>query len=286
MLRFEANWFYDISTELDRVICELGAEIDVRGADARIAKTTADYFCKTLARLNTHCERLNLYRSKDSITDLLFSVKTLDERMLDTIGSVRTQILRLRTAISRDLDERVFLSLHVSDIKYFEQEQLFGPEVFNNFPSAHHDVTEAGNCYATGRYTACVFHGMRVIEKGLHALVRDLNRRFGTNVVFNKDIEYVNWGNIIDKLESEIRGLLQPSKQPRLAPDDLQFYSQTATEFVYFKNAWRDDVSHSRSEYDENEAKSVMNHVEAFMKQLAERLTEQPREADNPLPEN
>jgi hypothetical protein len=115
---------------------------------------------------------------------------------------------------------------------------------------------------------------MRVLEKGLHALVRDLNNSFGANVVFNKDIEYVNWGNIIEKIDAEIRGLLHPNRQPRLVPDDLQFYSQTATEFVYFKNAWRDDVSHSRSAYDESEAETVMNHVEAFMRKIAKRLIE------------
>jgi hypothetical protein len=183
-------------------------------------------------------------------------------------------LLDLRTAVARDLDERVFMYLPSEDVKYYEQEQLFGLEVFTNFPSTRPDVAEAGNCYAAGRYTACVFHCMRVLEKGLHALVRDLNNSFGANVVFNKDIEYVNWGNIIEKIDAEIRGLLDPNRKPRLVPDDLQFYSQTATEFVYFKNAWRDDVSHSRSAYDESEAKTVMNHVEAFMRKIAKRLIE------------
>ena len=58
---------------------------------------------------------------------------------------------------------------------YYEQEELFGSEVHTNFESTRDDVKEAGNCYATGRYTACVFHCMRVLEKGLHALVRELN---------------------------------------------------------------------------------------------------------------
>src|SRR5438128_1834113 len=116
---------------------------------------------------------------------------------------------------------------------------------------------------------------MRVVEKGLHALVRDLNTRFGTNVVFNKDIEYVNWGNIIQKIESEIDSLLDPNKTPRLAPSDLTFYSKTAKEFVHFKVAWRDDVSHSRSEYDQLTARSVMDHVKTFMTYLAKQgLTE------------
>lgn len=79
-------------------------------------------------------------------------------------------LIRLRTSLARDLNESVFLFLSLPDTKYYQQEQLFGSEVFESFPSARYDVGEAGNCYVLGRHTACVFHCMRILEKGLHAI--------------------------------------------------------------------------------------------------------------------
>src|SRR5207253_1328337 len=131
---------------------------------------------------------------------------------------------------------------------------LFGQEVYDNFPSTRNDVAEAGNCFAVNRYTACVFHCMRVLEKGLHALVHDLNNRYGAGITFSKTVEETNWGPIIDEIHNT---LTQPKRQnilnPKPTQQDLSFYSKAAREFEYFKNAWRDDVSHSRSSYDENE---------------------------------
>ena len=38
----------------------------------------------------------------------------------------------------------------------------------------------------------------------------------------------------------------------------MQFYSETATQFRYFKNAWRNHVSHSNATYDEAQAEKIM----------------------------
>ena len=52
---------------------------------------------------------------------------------------------------------------------------LFGTEVAARFPRAIVDIEEAGKCFALGRFTACVFHLMRVVEAGLAAISRSLN---------------------------------------------------------------------------------------------------------------
>lgn len=225
-----------------------------------------------------------LHKITESITEVAgeFGLQRTAER-LESIASAESPSLSLLLfhlreldfAILGDLGERNFFYMPADCVGYFYQDELFGPLVHANFPSTDFDVREAGNCYATGRYTGCVFHCMRVVEKGLHALVRDLNKRFGTAIVFSKDIEYMNWGNIIEKTEAEIGKLLNPNHKPPLAATDLGFYSEAAKQFVYFKVAWRDNVSHSRTYYDDpDEAKAIMNHVHAFMGQLATRLTE------------
>lgn len=181
----------------------------------------------------------------------------------------------LRERIEDDLGDIVFMFMPPTAAKYYDKRKLFGHKVFMNFKSTRDDVIEAGNCFAVGRYTACVFHCMRVLEKGLHALVHDLNNRYNAGITFRRTIEETNWGNIIDEIQNTLtqsrrRHTLNPTPTQR----DLSFYATAAREFEFFKNAWRDDVSHSRASYGEDTAKDVLEHVRAFMQHLSSRLCE------------
>ena len=55
----------------------------------------------------------------------------------------------------------------------------------------------------------------------------------------------------------------------------LQFLSEAAKEFFYFKDGWRNYVSHNRAAYDEHQAHGVLEHVRAFMNHLATQLSEE-----------
>ena len=146
---------------------------------------------------------------------------------------------------------------------YDQQEPPFGAAVADAFPDADFDVAAAARCPALDEWTACVFHSMRVLEHGLRHVAGVLN------VPMAATIEYENWGNIIDQIEKAIRSIEQ---QPRGAEKSArsQFYSEAASQFRYFKNAWRNHVSHARAKYDEREAREVWTHVRQFMQQLAE----------------
>ena len=50
----------------------------------------------------------------------------------------------------------------------------------------------------------------------------------------------------------------------------LDIYSGAALNFRYFKDHWRNPISHSRSSYDRLQALSALGKVEEFMKHLAE----------------
>lgn len=134
------------------------------------------------------------------------------------------------------------------------------------FPSAEDDIRASVDLWALHHSTAAVFHLMRVLEHGLRALAADLGKSF--------DIQ--NWQNVLDEIESEIRN--QSKTLPRGAEktERLKFLSEAAKEFHFFKDGWRNHVSHNRSAYDEDQARSVMNHVRSFMNGLARKLSEQP----------
>ena len=134
----------------------------------------------------------------------------------------------------------------------------------HSFPSSEMDILACVDCWAMNHSTASVFHAMRVLEHGLRVLAADLSITF--------DVQ--NWQNVIDQIESKIRDT--GKTLPRGAPKNerLQFLSEAAKEFVYFKDGWRNYVSHSRGVYDEYQARSVIEHTRYFMNTLAPYLHE------------
>jgi hypothetical protein len=165
-------------------------------------------------------------------------------------------------AICDELGERLFFRVTKPQL-YLDPEGWFGSDPMAAFPGISKDVRDACRCQAAGQWTAAVFHAMRILEQGLHKLCRELQ------VPFKIDVELENWGAILEQLERKIR-TLEASMSKSLAKDAwLQYYSKAASHFHYFKGAWRNQVSHSRSHYDEQEATEVLDAVKRFFGHLA-----------------
>lgn len=144
--------------------------------------------------------------------------------------------------------------------------------VLNKFPSAEKDILASVDCWALGHGTASVFHSMRVLEYGIAALARDIGREVGTH----------NWQNIIDQIEAEIRNLGRTLPSGLGKSERLQFLSEAAKEIVYFKDGWRNYVSHNRASYDVHQARSVLEHIRSFMTTLSRRLGESAADGQSP----
>lgn len=136
--------------------------------------------------------------------------------------------------------------------------------VLQSFPAAADDILAGVDLWALGHSTASVFQFMRVLEHGLRVLASDVGKTFDTQT----------WQGIIGEIESEISRLAK--QLPRGVPKNerLQFLSEAAKEFYYFKDGWRNYVSHNKCHYDEHQARSVMEHVKGFMMTLSLRLRE------------
>lgn len=145
---------------------------------------------------------------------------------------------------------------------YLEPDKWFGLSTLNKHPGIQRDVRDACQCLALAQWTATVFHAMRILEHGLHALAARLS--------ISVPLGLENWKNIIDQIEKAIRDLEALPKSQHKS-DDLQYYSAAAIQFRYFKDAWRNHVSHARKDYDEQDAESILTHVRNFMGQLAQR---------------
>lgn len=107
---------------------------------------------------------------------------------------LKTDFSTLYDVIQDELNDRFFMFIPQKDAEWYENKDGFSVEVSNAFRSAIEDIKEAGTCYATGRYTACVFHLMRVLEHGLKVLAKDAGLT----------VEKKTWGKIIEKIEIKI----------------------------------------------------------------------------------
>jgi len=181
-----------------------------------------------------------------------------------------TMIVDLQNAMTSEMESHLFLWVQCDKEKYYEHLALFGEEVSRQFPSTGQDIRAAGNCYASDNSTACVFHCMRVLEKGLHTFADHLG------VPFVVPVELQNWQNIIEPIEKEIVHREKTLPKGTAKADELKFLSGAAAQFRYFKEAWRNHVAHSRVTYDDVEALRIMNHVHQFMDELAKHGLKEP----------
>lgn len=150
---------------------------------------------------------------------------------------------------------------------FFKITALFPEAIQNAFPSVEGDAVDACVAYALNLNTACVYHVMGIVQGGLYALAHELKIPFTTAA--HTSVELENWKNIIDQIESEIRKL-ESMQKGRQKDEKLSFYSRSAVQFRYFKDAWRNHVDHNRETYDADQAHSILIHARDFIKELAE----------------
>lgn len=213
-------------------------------------------------------------RTTERVQDLHEVVPNSQCRM--SIESLRRDLEKVRDALVRDLSEKKFFWMPKQDADYYGCAELFGSEVATRFPVANADITEAGNCYAAGNHSACVFHLTRVLERGLFVLAQDANLyRLTTNPVLKVNVAHVSletWETLINKVESAVLNVQKNASKSPQKIETVDAYSGAALHFRYFKDHWRNPISHSRSSYDRPQAKSALGEVEGFMRHLATKL--------------
>ena len=162
-----------------------------------------------------------------------------------------------------EVKNETFLTVEPKSIPYFRKPELFGELVAEKFTSTSIDIEEAGNCFALNRYTACVFHLMRVLQKGLQVMAKALDVGY----------QIENWGKMIQEIEAKIKAFDALAKSPEKT-EMKRFYSDAAMEFRYFKDAWRNHVVHENILFDEDRTRTILEHVRSFMQSLATKLSE------------
>ena len=243
MEQFSAAAFYDFGSRLG------GARRHLESASESIIsrenwKKTEGY--KTLRTVRRQCESIGLRLSAMSVDEFLKSVKgnLSSMRLLRAISDTEITIRREMSIVQ-------FFYMPSSEADFYEKPELFGKKVNARFPKIQFDMIEAGNCFAMGRGTACVFHLMRIMEIG----VQEFGAALGVTLTGQK-----NWQNILDEINKAIKVLPKSPKTVAMSEAAANLYS--------VKLAWRNEVMHPNDFYTTAEAKNLIGQVKLFMGQL------------------
>ena len=206
-------------------------------------------------------ELLSIQNEFQIVMDPSMFTDCLLEAIIDTIaGGDETKAISIRlSAVARVRDEllarRAFM-IPTNKVDYYESRTpLFGDEIRDRFPSTTFEIDEAGKCFALGRWTACVFHLMRVMEIGIQATARNLG------VPDPAKPSERNWGAILRAMNAAI------SQKPAGAERD--FLQSTYALLDAVRNAWRNSTMHVENKYIEDEAADILGAVRGFMRKIA-----------------
>jgi hypothetical protein len=207
--------------------------------------------------------------SKEALTNFLESLDDdglkeagLPVRNMD-VSTFLAAMEHLEKALDKDINEHKYIQVMPDRIECLSPVTLFGAKVFSAFPDARIDIADAGYCLAVELHTAAVFHLMRVAEYGLRALARKVGAKL-TDKRKKQPLEFAEWGKVITRINDRIgEANAKLPKGPKLNAR-VHFYSEAADHCLYLK-AVRNEISHTRTNYNGPEALGVMERVRSFM---------------------
>lgn len=228
-----------------------------------VVKSTKDRLAALLEGKRSACEEASLRISVLAIDELLSDLQINESLQYEDLKSALNE---LANTVRRELLCATVLCLNPKRSEFYDGKNLFGDEVATNFPSTAFDIVEAGNCLATERSTAVVFHLVRVLEVGLRALGKTLN---APHLDANRN---PTWESILTRCDAELKKPRKDRSPDWQANED--FYTEATARLRSVKDAWRNPTMHVDKKYTPDEAQDIYNAARTFMRHLASRLQE------------
>ncbi len=242
--------FYEVILHAQR----LRSRVEAYGSTEILFSDLRDEFPGFLVQLKTECDALGLTYTRGLAThaESRLAEKGKKYGHIELLSDLAALIFSFGNELRREL----FVRILPDKEPFFQQEALFGAEVAEAFPSSAADIQHSGTCFAMGQDDACVFHLMRVLERGLNVIAGKVGVSFDRG----------NWQNVIDGIEAALKKL---GRSPGVDVEERRLYAQATTQLYFVKDAWRNDVMHAREMYDTGRALSVLTNVSGFMQALA-----------------
>lgn len=212
------------------------------------------------------CEEMGLAVTEKQAAELLAEIEKVsisDAKgvVLDapTVMRVKTYLTALSQCLKHESATKVAMILSPEKSLLFDPPApLWGSELRGKFPGASKDIDEAAKCLALGRYTAAVFHSMRILEVALRAIRLCLQ---ATN-------SGRNWGDVLKDIRDE-RTKRGGAKWPK-----NDYFQNISARLDAIKDAWRNTTMHVENVYTEEDASRIFDYTKGLMSQVALEMDE------------
>lgn len=242
---------------------------DISGSHGR-------HIATRLENLKRECDGLGLEFSSKAIARMVSDIRhELGHATDSSAGRIplsaafEHEFSEVRSRIADEMSSASFFCISGKHSERYRN-PLHGWElIVDRFPSVRNEIEEASKCSAVGRTTATVFHLMRVMERGLAAIGRDLKIK-KQNPTWDAIL-----GAVDGKLNPKPRSGKPAPKRRRRSRVHEQFIAESTVHLRAVKVAWRNPVMHKvENVYDDARADEVYSYVQSFMRHLATRLHE------------
>jgi hypothetical protein len=190
------------------------------------------------------------------------------------------------SCFTSELESPVFMLVLPHRVDYSHSQKRDGSPFFgkhlaallstleDGFRDVFYDATEAGNCFAYARFTACVYHLMRVAEYGLVSVARAAQ-------VDEEEISK-GWNHCIQGIEGAIKRI-SSTKPTTDWQHQVKGYSDLCTWFTTMKMGWRNPVSHIPRTYSEETASGMFSAVLTLFQHLRQQGYKQTTMPGDPI---
>ena len=246
-MRLDAFWMTAASLN-DSMAALFFAESDPEGLpeDAQVELT------ERLNRLGGLCKQNGLQSSV-----------ILIDHALNNLPKSHGEMNLIWMSVKSEMEATLFLSVTKEKAPFYNMVSPVNAKAMGAFPNAAQEIVNAGNAFVADLPTGSVYYSMRALEHGLRALAADVGA----------EVSVDSWHTVIERIEAKVSAMRNlPRGEEKAAR--LQFLSEAAAEFRYFKDGWRNYASHVKVNYDDNQAVRVLQHVGTFIELLSTELKE------------
>lgn len=279
MKKYRADWIFELQWISPQLSTISGVDWIESKPEYQFTQSELDSIKAGLERWTTHFKYLGFSYSLKLIPDIVNKLK-----LGVTYQEIATQLEILDGRVDHEIDDIVFGFIPKDKVDYFENNKLFGDEVYKQFPSARQEIKDAGTCYAHNKYNATVFHLMRAVEIAAKLLVKEMKAEKyiivtiqGGKTPIRKPVELCDWGTLIKGLERALVELEKGARTNTQKKDKHIYFSEVVGSFRNFKDAWRNPISHSATNFLAGQTKDILESARHFMTKLAERVGEKPK---------
>jgi hypothetical protein len=279
MLQKYAKQFFEIASALERLRILTGFTVETPATFTAKELGKGMPVVETLVSLNGPCRELGLVQSVKKIDRLLKQYVAIAEaHQGPTSGPESAEITKeihrdlkdLSERVQDDLDTRYFLHILPPYIHLYEKNQ-FDEKTTARFTKSVFDMEEAGKCLALERYSACVFHLMRILDAGL--------KQLGGH--YNIQVKNPNWGEYVQQMKLRVKAVRDSN------PDEAHAIEGIIEKYTALAGI-RNPLAHSdellpidsihriEKKYTPDEAVRQFENVRLFMSSLVDFLEAHP----------